>query len=1432
MGLEIAQFEKAAERGGRLMLKIEGPKDQSVIGTGTGFRGWSVKQAVRNDYSRRLASGTANSVFRQLAAGSPEIESNGYLRRQFEKALEKEHGALIANLVIHELAKKYTGFLMSAEVNEASLLAKQFIEMTKVVKKLNCDTKTKFLSDDRAVQYLMKQALQAAGMDQKIADDPAVQALFKKMSERLLIKISHHHSQVIDSFSLPSLAKEEFTNFLKDIKKIYGGDSLPFLQQLNQFLATMPEGTTEEDREFLTRLMLHPSLAQVPAKDRPEVMEQISSWYFEHSSEARNTGTMWYPPEYLKKKDTDDEMWVSDPVDPKNPANPKEICLRLYSSLRDKNTFIPLLYQSITAIKTRRELMPDDLTPEAKNIYLELTRKFFILEENNLSEFRQHVKSIPKQIQDGQILLETLPKVPPQIAPNPSSQNNIHPYPSKKDQQKKINLIQKASRMAPNPLNQGIIKPQNPYETIRQQTENYFYALSLFPKIPPQILIRQINANPKNHNSLSRDPQGDELFGAFLDYITGIYGDGARQFLDRLSQFPETIPKNATKEDTEFLIELLLHPSWAHVPIEQREEAMKLINTWYFERSDRPLNGGIIDDNVDPKESSMKLYSTLKNKSDFIPLLHQSICASDIQRQIMPANLSQTEKKIFLKLTRPHFLLFSPDSIQDYGNYVTFVAQNIHLLPYCKLESSVVMRGETNYQNATMRIKAALQKPRNNSAQSALMRLRLADKLLGDHRRVFLFLTSNNNVSMEEKLSFYVYRNYLIIIYQKIEDIVKVYQQNEGLDRTCLWKAVTGNSIPPDVNSSNFVSRLVVLIPEPVEPEDQSENISPLQKTIVSSTPRDPLLVQIVEELTALCPKDFPGEEDIGRVTLTSFQTKLYTAVRPWVSDRTPNYINDFILALLQPYQVRLEDQTNGRVAFEDLLAEIRGFDRVRQDFQGLQTLKNISEQGAAPAEVISFLRETVRSARNSEEEDKNTKLTEDVLAEMNLERFAVRSDGDCFYHAAAFLLGKEGPMTVRRDLETFFNEKPWRERFSVPDPTLNEQKDINADDPNSGNDSDKKQFSSLSSDVQGMLRQFDFWQAIENVEPSSLFAQRMDELAQMAREGKIGRSADPSQLEILGEWGTLDLIPLLVHIYQRPLGFIAPNVRDAKDKIQPIVCRVDLFTGKSLDAEEPLWLLFNGRDHWDATYRESELLKKNGEWTDVTLDKSTPSKQGNTSRLPVNQMTPNIRHEKPLPKSTNLLKTARQTPSSPSPRRFKSLHNKPNDNQISFLQRYKFKNMISSLATKEDGEFLINLMKDPSMEEVDLKERPKVMEQIRKWYFQQLAELPKDTPKSAPRHPQKIIEELREEFEKTRQPFIPSFFDSIKLEFKTDINSRTSNIPTDSFDDYGWFDPTGMTLEKIVSEDLKNKLDLPFPSLLNLSPSNNSNDGKGQDKK
>ncbi len=187
MGLEIAQFKKAAESGGRLMLKIEGSKDQSVIGTGTGFRGWRVKQAVRNDYSRRLASGTANSILRQSAAGSPEIESNGYLRRQFEKALEKGHGALIGNLVIHELAKKYTGFLMPAEVKEASILAQQFIEMTKVIKKLNCETHTKFLSDDRAVQYLMKQALQAADMDEQMADDQDVQALFKKMSERLLI---------------------------------------------------------------------------------------------------------------------------------------------------------------------------------------------------------------------------------------------------------------------------------------------------------------------------------------------------------------------------------------------------------------------------------------------------------------------------------------------------------------------------------------------------------------------------------------------------------------------------------------------------------------------------------------------------------------------------------------------------------------------------------------------------------------------------------------------------------------------------------------------------------------------------------------------------------------------------------------------------------------------------------------------------------------------------------------------------------------------------------------------------------------------------------------------------------------------------------------------------------------------------------------------
>ncbi len=104
------------------------------------------------------------------------------------------------------------------------------------------------------------------------------------------------------------------------------------------------------------------------------------------------------------------------------------------------------------------------------------------------------------------------------------------------------------------------------------------------------------------------------MFGAFLDYIKSIYEDGARQFLDRLSQFLAAIPENATKGDTEFLTELMLHPSWAQVPNEQRGEVMTLIGKWCFEQSDRPLNGGTIDDNLDSKKSSMKLYSTLKKQ--------------------------------------------------------------------------------------------------------------------------------------------------------------------------------------------------------------------------------------------------------------------------------------------------------------------------------------------------------------------------------------------------------------------------------------------------------------------------------------------------------------------------------------------------------------------------------------------------------------------------------------------------------------------------------------------------------------------------------------------------------------------------------------------------------------------------------------------------
>ncbi len=89
---------------------------------------------------------------------------------------------------------------------------------------------------------------------------------------------------------------------------------------------------------------------------------------------------------------------------------------------------------------------------------------------------------------------------------------------------------------------------------------------------------------------------------------------------------------------------------------------------------------------------------------------------------------------------------------------------------------------------------------------------------------------------------------------------------------------------------------------------------------------------------------------------------------------------------------------------------------------------------------------------------------------------------------------------------------------------------------------------------------------------------------------------------------------------------------------------------------------------------------------------------------------------------------------------------------------------------------FLTKLFQDPSMNKVREKKRPVVINQIKTWYFEQLAELPPNTLISDSNHPQEIIKKFRNDEKIDLSRFIYLFYKDIKplsLDSSSDIEDK-----------------------------------------------------------
>lgn len=460
MGLTMVDFQEAAKVGGRIALIIDKDNQKSVRGTG---QSWSVRGGSRKDCREYVESEKIETpgrwkgitperqvdlhlrfLFKEVLRKTYGDEIGNLVIRD----LRSKYKGFLTALEVKEannLGWKYMGI---KEVNQALLvpgdgfqeikpedLSLEFIGQLEAERRL-LDSGDGFpeikLEDsvsekininsilERSFEAIFKesqvieepheqadqlkieidnQSRPVKGMDKETAQDPDVQAFFKTLADRFLIQRSGHHSQRLNGQDIEREMEKHFTDLLRKINGLYGEDSMVFIKMVNQHQKNLPKETSAEDREFLMTIVLHPSLAGMPSKDRSDAVASIMRWYFNFPEAARQTNTLWAL-EKSSSTDTEYDRQVKHlSISLRNDRrDPKEIFAGLQSTEEDYDEAVPILVNSIRAEEIRNESMPKGLNKKEKEAYSHLTRIFLTSVKDPLEAYRDYVQFVAENI--------------------------------------------------------------------------------------------------------------------------------------------------------------------------------------------------------------------------------------------------------------------------------------------------------------------------------------------------------------------------------------------------------------------------------------------------------------------------------------------------------------------------------------------------------------------------------------------------------------------------------------------------------------------------------------------------------------------------------------------------------------------------------------------------------------------------------------------------------------------------------------------------------------------------------------------------------------------------------------------------------------------------------------------------------------------------
>jgi len=373
-----APYMAAARQGGEILYYKSAPNGGGLIGTGTGIRSWFVRTSMDMFYYFSKPTNQTLQTFQQ--------RRNAELRRMFRAALKKDYTGILTDADLQHFVTDGSKPLSAREIMDALQRADDHVrlcnmnsydQLVKYIENwtpINLDKDNPSLFESNLTAFFKTFNIQLP--DIEIPKNKAAVRLFLNIANQLSREATSRSQKVSLQWLIETSARR-FKEHLADVQK---------------HVSRLTEHTSAQ-RSFLQKILLHPSIVNIPVTERDLAMQLLTHKYRTEILPG------WDSPDNELLRNTVQNQEENTPLDPNTIFeifSSKDIEKRFLKV--DESNLLPVLYR-VSAENLIRQDKALQLEGLQRTLFLALTSPEWSRRPSSLDDFYRYTVLVEQDIE-------------------------------------------------------------------------------------------------------------------------------------------------------------------------------------------------------------------------------------------------------------------------------------------------------------------------------------------------------------------------------------------------------------------------------------------------------------------------------------------------------------------------------------------------------------------------------------------------------------------------------------------------------------------------------------------------------------------------------------------------------------------------------------------------------------------------------------------------------------------------------------------------------------------------------------------------------------------------------------------------------------------------------------------------------------------------